>query len=168
MSPSSATARPRGSPCPSTRRRNGSSLAFPLQEVARAWDIAVLASPTHLRGAKGTFRLDAIELGVANLSTWTHELVHAADDRLGQLRQSSTLSREVVAELGGAILLEALGQTVESDRGGAYDYIRRYAEKENRTAFDVCSELIERTCRCVEHILQTAEEIAGDAGTVAA
>ena len=39
------------------------------------------------------------------------------------------LSNEVVAEFGGAILLECLGHTVESDRGGAYRYIRAYCGK---------------------------------------
>ena len=104
----------------------------------------------------------AIALGVENLSTWSHELIHAADDRLGTLtkRPGQQLDNEVVAEFGGAVLLECLGFSVESDRGGAFEYIEAYAEKHKKSAIGVCTDLIERTCACVVHILETAEELA--------
>ena len=71
-----------------------------------------------------------IGLAVKNLATWTHELRPCADDRLGTLTRGrgQKLDNEVVAELGGAVLLECLGHTVESDRGGAYRYITTYCE----------------------------------------
>ena len=60
---------------------------------------------------KGKYvRKKAIAVGVKNLATWAHELIHAADDRLGNLTERGQHWRsETVAELGGAILLEALG-----------------------------------------------------------
>lgn len=134
---------------------------LPLREVAVSWGLQVLAAPTHLSGAAGIYHHGkAIELGVANLATWTHELVHAADDRLGKLRPSSKLSREVVAELGGAVLLEMLGHSDASDIGGAFEYITTYAKAENRTAWEVGSELLDRTCDCVDLILKTGEDLA--------
>jgi hypothetical protein len=58
------------------------------------------------------------------LSTWAHELIHAADDRLGNLKESGQHWRsETVAELGGAILLEVLGLERDADRGGCFQYV---------------------------------------------
>ena len=43
----------------------------------------------------------SIALGVENLSTWAHEFIHAADDRLGHLTENGQHWRaEAVAELG--------------------------------------------------------------------
>jgi hypothetical protein len=67
----------------------------------------------------------AIELGVKNLSTWAHELCHAADDRNGSLKEKGQHWRsETVAELGGAVLLEILGFKQEADLGGCWEYIQ--------------------------------------------
>jgi hypothetical protein len=110
------------------------------------------------------YYLSGTEIGLAveNLATWSHEMVHAADDRLGTITHGGgqRLDNEIVAELGGAILLECLGHTVESDRGGAYEYIESYCQKHSRDLLSVCSELLERTCSAVELILATAEELS--------
>jgi hypothetical protein len=74
----------------------------------------------------------------------------------------------VVAEFGGAILLECLGYTAESDRGGAYSYLKRHAEKEKRNLLGACSELLDRTCSSVALILETAEALAGEVSGPAA
>ena len=71
-----------------------------------------------------------------------------------------SLAAEVVAEFGGAILLEALGFTTESDRGGAYEYLQRFCEKEKRSLLGACTELLDRTCGCVTLILEEAEKLA--------
>ena len=73
-------------------------------------------------------RNEAIALGVKNYSTWAHELIHAADDRLGNLKETGQHWRsETVAELGGAILLEATGHECDSNLGGCFEYVRAYA-----------------------------------------
>src|SRR5215208_1047795 len=80
-------------------------------------------------------RSEALKVPSRSSAAWTlcrhRHNVHAADDRRGTLTRSvgQNLGNEVVAEFGGAILLEALGYSVESDRGGAYQYIQRYAEQ---------------------------------------
>jgi hypothetical protein len=121
-------------------------------------------------GRLGYYR-SGIEIGLAveNLATWTHELVHAADDRQGTITQGGgqRLDNEVVAELGGAILLECLGHTVDSDRGGAYAYIESYCQKHSRGLLAVCSELLERTCTAVELILSTAEALGSQKAAAA-
>jgi hypothetical protein len=67
---------------------------------------------------------------------------------------------EVVAELGGAILLECLGYATESDRGGAYEYLTRHCEEKKRSLLGACTELLERTCGCVGFLLDEAERVA--------
>ena len=137
---------------------------LPLVEVARSWGLEVsLYAHEDAPDRLGYFASGrGIGLGVENLSTWAHELVHAADDRRGA-RVMKSLAAEVVAEFGGAILLEALGFTTESDRGGAYEYLRHFCEKEKRSLLGACTELLDRTCACVALILEEAEQLAAPA-----
>jgi len=135
--------------------------ALPLVEVARSWNLTVTTFGAK-GGALGYYCPGtSIALGVENVSTWAHELVHAADDRRGALAHSSgqDLGNEVVAEFGGAILLETLGYAVESDRGGAYEYIKFYAERAKRDVLSVCTELLDRACAAVALILTSSEQI---------
>lgn len=135
---------------------------LPLIEVARYWGLSVgTYSASDAPGILGQFLPGAgIGLGVENLSTWAHELIHAADTLLGNPRLSK-LDAEVVAELGGAILLEVLGQETASDRGGCYEYICRYAESYRSNPLLVCHALLDRTCRCVSFLLEEADRIGG-------
>ena len=108
-------------------------------------------------------------LGVENLSTWAHEMVHAADHRLADAKQKTDRAhKEIVAELGGAVLLECLGMTCDSDLGGAYAYIQRYAEETKRDPVRASIEVLDRVCNCVKLILDTAEKLQEEAALVAA
>jgi hypothetical protein len=79
--------------------------------VAKAWNLSVSSFSGENAKYLGYYKHgQGIALGVENLSTWSHELIHAADDRLGHLEEKGQQwARETVAELGGAILLECLG-----------------------------------------------------------
>ncbi len=137
---------------------------LPLVEVARAWGLSVsLYSIEDAPDRLGYFTPGrGIALGTENLSTWAHELVHAADHRLGNLVARS-LAAEVVAEFGGAIRLECLGYTAESDRGGAFAYLRRHCEEKKRNLLGACTELLDRTCGCITLLLDEAEALTGSA-----
>jgi hypothetical protein len=100
-----------------------------------------------------------IGLATENLAVWAHELVHATDHRLGTYTGRG-LASEVVAQLGASILLECLGQSDKSDPGGTYRYIEGYCKEHKRQVLSACTELLERTCRCVAHLLEEAERIA--------
>ncbi len=109
-------------------------------------------------------------LGVENLSTWCHELVHAADDRNGKLK-GPKVSRETVAALGGAILLQMLGYEHEADLGGCWKYIQSYAGDEKIDVLAACGRVLDRTCEAVALILDTAEALRassteGESGVV--
>lgn len=135
---------------------------LPLAEVARDWDINV-GSYSHAANAPlGYYRYgqtgQAIMLGVENLSTWTHELIHAADHKLGGLKEAKW-HREIVAELGGAVLLQCLGMPHDADLGGAYGYIESYAKDANKDTVKACIDVLNRVCECVKLILDTAESL---------
>ena len=136
--------------------------SLPLIEVARAWVLDVDAYNGLTGAPKGKYaRNKAIAVGVKNLATWAHELIHAADDRLGNLTERGQHWRsEIVAELGGAILLEALGHEYESDRGGCYEYVQAYAQEVGLEPVQACMSVLKRTCDAVNLLLSEAGKLA--------
>lgn len=136
--------------------------SLPFIEVARAWGLNVDAYNGNVGAPKGQYRRNtAIGIGVKNLATWAHELLHAADDRLGNLKERGQHWRsETVAELGGAILLEATGMQVDSDRGGCFEYIQAYATDAGIDPVQACMDVLKRTCDAVNLVLSEAEKLA--------
>jgi len=137
---------------------------LPLTEVAEAWGINVGTFSHEGANPLGYYRYasngnQAVMLGVENLSTWAHELVHAADHRLTNLK-GEKWHKEIVAELGGAILLECLGMSHDADLGGAFSYIERYARDAKVDTVRACIQVLDRVCNCVKLILDTAESTA--------
>lgn len=131
--------------------------ALPLREVAEKWRLQISsydASNHHAAGFYSPGRGE-IALGVANLSTWTHELIHAAEDRLGTLHATDSADAEIVAELGGATLLQMLGEQHQADLGGAYSYVQMQCKGDDIVRR--CTELLTRICRAIELILNEAQ-----------
>jgi len=139
--------------------------ALPLVEVAKSWGLEIDAidpkKSQHSVALGRYYKGSAIALSVSNLSTWAHELIHAADDRLGNLNERGQHWRsETVAELGGAILLEALGYEVDSDRGGAWHYVKSYADADGVEPIQACMQVLKRTCDAVNLLLTEAGKLA--------
>ncbi|AWM39821.1 hypothetical protein GobsT_18110 [Gemmata obscuriglobus] len=136
--------------------------SLPLVEVARKWGLRVEVFEGEGSGRHGFYRRkQLIGLGVKNLSTWAHELVHAADDRAGNLKEKGQHWRsETVAQLGAAVLLRLLGSEEDADLGGSWRYIAGYALSERLDVVSACCAVLERVCEAVRLILDTAEEIA--------
>lgn len=158
-----------GPPLPTGDTETDQWLAsLPLLEVAKAWGLSVDVFDGQEASYLGLYRRGkGIYLGVKNLSTWAHELVHAADDRNGKLKEMGQHWRsETVAELGGAVLLEILGFSHDADLGGCFGYIQTYAANEKITATEACMKVLERTCKAVALILDTAEATIASAQTV--
>ncbi len=137
---------------------------LPLTEVAEAWGVNVGTFSHQGENPLGYYRYasngnQAVMLGVENLSTWAHELVHAADHRVTNLK-GEKWHKEIVAELGGAILLECLGMSHDADLGGAFEYIERYARDAKVDTVRACIQVLDRVCNCVKLILDTAESTA--------
>ena len=137
---------------------------LPLVDVAKEWGLEIrpfnggagrpLGSYVSTIDDKGL----AIQLGVENLSTWTHELVHAADERNGTLTKGKgqEASNEIVAELGGSIILKMMGMEMKADIGGAWNYIKGYAGEDKGKTLQACNRLIDRVCKCIALIMDTA------------
>lgn len=163
-----------GEPLPAADDRYDSWVRdLPLLEVAKTWDITVGtytgSDVTPLGYFQYGFGGQAVMLGVENLSTWAHEMVHAADHRIaGEKRNLDRAHKEIVAELGGAVLLECLGMSQDADLGGAYQYIQRYAAEAKKDTVRVCIEVLDRVCECVKLILDTAETLQPPQVVVAA
>jgi len=136
---------------------------LPLMEVAESWGINV-GTFSHGGGDPlGYFRYasngnQAVMLGVENVATWAHELVHAADHRLTNLK-GEKWHKEIVAELGGAILLDCLGMSYDADLGGAFTYIEQYARDAGMDTVRACIQVLDRVCNCVTLILDAAATI---------
>ncbi len=135
---------------------------LPLRAVADSWGLEVRAYDGRRSSALGWYlHGQAIGVGVENLATWAHEIVHAADDKAGKLVERGQHWRsETVAELGGAILMRCLGYDTEADLGGAWQYIVRYATAAKIEPLKACLDVLERTCEAVALILQTADELS--------
>lgn len=136
---------------------------LPLREVAQAWGIEVKDMLLGERGASiGSLQVKDgkpvfIHLAVDDAYTWLHELVHAADLRRGTLKEGTNGDREIVAELGAAILLEAIGSSQEYV-GECRDYLSRFAAP-GESPLAAAGRLLDRTCACVEMILEAHDEI---------
>jgi hypothetical protein len=142
---------------------------LPLLDVAKRWGLAVGTFDGKDGGCLGRYLSgEAIQLAVKNLATWAHELVHAADDRNESLKELGQHWRsETVAELGGAVLLELLGFQREADLGGCFGYVKSYAQQERIGVTEACVRVLDRTCRAVALILDTAEQMKPDGSTAA-
>jgi len=136
---------------------------LPWVEVARSWNLACGADGRLLEyGARGCYTHGkAIEIGVENLSTWAHELVHAADDRLGTLTKKSGQQpdNELVAELGGAVLCLCAGHETEADIGGAWEYIKGYSKDPVKDAGTLLSRIVTAVALIMEQAKNPDETI---------
>jgi hypothetical protein len=143
--------------------------SLPLVGVAEKWGLSVETFDGQRGCYLGAYRPGkGIALGVKNLATWAHELVHAADDRNGKLKRvGQEWSNEIVAELGGAVLLQILGYENEADLGGCWQYVRSYAIKAEMALVDACGQVLDRTCAAIALILDTAQTIQQPEATAA-
>lgn len=137
---------------------------LPLLDVAKTWGITVGTYSGSDTTPLGYFQSgivgQVVMLGVENLSTWAHEMIHAADHRLADAQQKADRAhKEIVAELGGAVLLECLGMNHDADLGGAYAYIQQYAAQTGKDPVRACIDVIDRVCNCVSLVLDTAAKL---------
>ncbi len=141
--------------------------SLPLLAVARRWGLSVGTFDGRADSCLGRYIYgEAIEIGTKNLSTWCHELTHAADYKNGKLKERGQHWRsETVAELGGAVLLEILGFNHDADLGGCFGYIQHYAQQERIAVTEACIRVLDRTCAAVALILDTAEQLQQEGKT---
>jgi len=139
---------------------------LPLRDVAEEWGLKVDSYNGQGVNYLGFYMPGSkIAVGTENLSTWAHELCHAADDRRGNLKRrvGQDPDNEIVAELGGSVLLSILGHENEADLGGCMEYITRYSAGDKGKAISAAMKLLKRTCEAVTLILDTATQAGVEA-----
>jgi antirestriction protein ArdC len=150
-----------------------------LRGIAEHWGLKLTAYNGTPHGPQGWYQdsTKTIALGVENVSTFAHELIHAAEYRTGALKPMQTATdrnarqrAEIVAELGGAVLLTMLGYQTQADIGGAWNYIDSWtgANGDPTKATRACLGVIDRVGRAVTLILDTAQEAQNAPQTTAA
>jgi antirestriction protein ArdC len=129
----------------------------PLMNVAEAWGIEV----NYLPGggpAWGYYAPGRSEIGLSthDEGVFFHELAHVAHERVsGTLKAGKDWEQEAVAELTSAVLMHLYGKT--PDDGGAYRYIRSYAEKAGKDVHRACLSVVSDVGQCLDAILTAAE-----------
>jgi len=133
---------------------------LPFIEVAEQWGIQVTIDANCIGNGYYAPGLGRIGLSVKNLSTWAHELCHAADEKIqGQLQPGQQAEQEIVAELGGAVLLSITGESYAADLGGCLEYIEFYADGDTGKTIKLATKLLDRTCKAVNLIVETASNL---------
>ncbi len=138
---------------------------LPLRDVAEHWGVTVSTYNGEPGRAHGRYAHSAqsIALGVQNVEVFLHELMHAAEYRLGNaVERGQHWRKETVAEFGAAVLAECLGLEQAKDFGGAYRYIESYAQAAEKTAQSACMECLDRICEAVALILDTAQSLQAE------
>ena len=140
----------------------------PLYDVARVWNLDVKYLPGNER-YYGFYSPGQKQIGLCthDTATFFHELAHAAHHKaLGTLKNGQQWQQEVTAELTAATLAHLYGN--KPDDGGAYRYIKSYAEKAGKDAYRACMAVIADVGKCLEAILTEAERLSAKPEAIAA
>ena len=144
-----------GEPLPQVALRP--RLLPPLIEVAQDWGIDV--SWQSFQGdAYGFYNPTRNEIVLATHaeSVFFHELAHAAHQRVnGRLKPGQDGRQEIVAELTAAVLAHLYGR--RPNDGGAYRYIRSYAEQAGQDMYRACLGVIGEVGKCLDAIVHREE-----------
>ncbi len=133
--------------------------AMPFYNLAKSWGLEVTSY--NGKGGKilGSYSYGkGIAVGTENWSTWAHELIHAADDKAGNITMSSgqDTGNEIVAELGGAALLKMIGEDYEADLGGAWKYVSSYGGKDT---LSLCTKLLDRISKALDLVFSESKNL---------
>ena len=125
----------------------------PLSEVPKKWGIMVDYEPIpgEAFGIRGSYNFEKkqITLFTENQSTFFHELLHAADDRISPLKGGQQPDQEAVAELGAAVLARLYGGRIDRQ---AWEYIKVY----HNDPAQAVRRLLPRVGACLSLILNAA------------
>jgi antirestriction protein ArdC len=129
-------------------------------EVAKRWGISIkqgFDNPSWY----GYYSPTRKEITVATDSqiTFTHELMHAADEKVqGKIKPGQEPQQEIVAEFGAAVLLRMLGLKKIGTRN-VYDYVKQYANQLGKDPIDAVVPLIGRMSKAIELIVKENQKL---------
>ena len=89
-----------------------------------------------------------------------HELAHAAEELLyNDQEPGQVAAQEIVAEFSAVVLMRLFG--LQSGTRNTYDYIKSYAESNEKDIIKVVAPFISRIDKVVNKILETNEKVTG-------
>jgi hypothetical protein len=138
---------------------------LPLIERAREWGIEVRAIP--FQGIYyGYFSKGKNQIGLATKeeAVFYHELCHAAESRLIEMKAGQDPYQEIVADLGAQALCKLVGKDGDKFLGNTYRYIEAYSKKINKSPVTACLEVLDRTEKALNLILKRGEQCQDEKG----
>jgi antirestriction protein ArdC len=137
---------------------------LPLIEIAHAEGIPVKGRPFDGH-TFGYYHPDneMIALCTEDEKTYLHELCHhfdnkAAKEKGSKLKGGQHVEQEIVAELGAAVLARLYGKRIDV-RKDSYEYIKTYANRENKEVLDACLSVLSRTANVISRIMEAADKL---------
>lgn len=125
---------------------------LPLMKVAEKFGVSIKAIPGNDKyyGYYSPTRKE-IALATSEESVFFHELTHAVDTRLRNLKPKlgQQLDREIIAELSACTLGYILGKKIPDSIGNHFEYIERYAKKAKLNVVSACMKYFS----CVEAVI---------------
>jgi hypothetical protein len=130
-------------------------------DVAKTWGLKI-NSVAFAGRCYGYYRHNSeIALASPEDIVFYHELAHAAHDRLNLVRKSNPKNNpanEIVAEFVGAVLCY-MDNKKTGKLGGAYEYLKAYADKTNKTVDKAVMKLLSEIEAVLKHILDEEENM---------
>ncbi len=127
----------------------------PLVDVAEAFGLSV-SYQAYASRYYGYYqgRSQKIVLATHSTQVFFHELAHAAHHRIeGQLQGGQVPSQEIIAELTAATLAQLY--CPEVNLGFSYEYVKRYAQKSQKSIDRACLAVINTVGKVLDEILHT-------------
>lgn len=132
--------------------------APPLMAVASAWNLNVKYQG-FLGRYYGYYNGRDIVLATHDVTTFFHELAHAAHERVsGRLKGGQQWDQEIIAEFCGAVLTQLYVPTA-INHGRAKEYISGYAETHKLSPAKACLKLLAIADKVLKEIINTATRI---------
>ncbi len=129
------------------------------KELAESWGIEVtqgFKNPRYLGLYRGGKKKE-IRMVTEDQQTFFHELVHAAEDRLGSLKKDSKEEKEIIADFASGILMNMFG--LSYGEKNVYDYIKMYADRKDRDVIDSVIPMISRVSKVVNYIMDENDKL---------
>jgi hypothetical protein len=135
---------------------------LPLSEVAKEFGLDIKAIPSDYEYF-GYYCHDRKEIAIAteHESVFFHELAHAADYRIRDLKPSGgqKLDREIIAELSACTLAYIVGKKLPETLGNHFQYIKHYASKADMSVLTACMKYLGSVESVLKEILSHCPEI---------
>lgn len=125
---------------------------LPLMEIAEKWGINIITEGFN-DYSYGSYipAKNEIRLSTNEISTFFHELIHVAHNKINKLKLCQDPAQEIIAEFGAAILCHMV--TGESPKRFTLNYIEQYAKKINMSIEKACLSLLHETAKVINLIL---------------